>query len=149
MLTFSISHLSGYDGTIKVINLEPELTSKINSTLNAILGINDTEWEIFIEKLGFNFQLLFDWMDVKKSMNIGNFINTKIESREEEIIQAFQRRPALLKLLKKTEHIENLEVSDEDEVFLQSLNIIIRTKTGQIKWHDRVVEKAFERIRKK
>ena len=88
--------MSGYYGTIKVINLEPELTAKINSTLNEILELNDIKWEIFIEKLGFNFPVMFDWIDAKKSMNMHDFINTKIEAREADIIRDFENRPTLL-----------------------------------------------------
>ena len=33
MSMFSIRHLSGYYGTIEVINLEPELTAEMNNTI--------------------------------------------------------------------------------------------------------------------
>lgn len=142
-------HLSGYYGTIKVMNLNPELTAKINSTLNEIMRLNNNAREKFIENLGFNFQLIFNWIDVKNSMNIDKFIKTTIESREMDIIKDFKARPTLFYLLKSTENIENLEVSVEEEDFLQGFNIIIESTKGIIHWHDRVVEKAFENIKNK
>lgn len=149
MFIWTFSKLSGYHGTIKVINLAPELTTKINSRLDEIMGLNNNAREKFLENLGFNFLLIFNWIDVKNSMNIDDFIKTTIESRETEIIKDFKTQSDLLKKVKQTENIEKLNVSAEQENFLQIFNIISETTKGKIQWHDRVVEKAFENLRKK
>ena len=51
--------------------------------------------------------------------------------------------------MKQTENIEKLDVSAEEENFLQIFNVISETTKGKIQWYDRVVEKAFENLRKK
>ena len=117
--------------------------------MNEILELNDIKWEIFIEKIGFNFPVMFDWIDAKKSMNMHDFINTKIEAREADIIRDFENRPTLFNLVIRTENIESLKVGAEEKDFLQSFNIITVTAKGQIQWHDRIVEQAFEKLRKK
>ena len=47
------------------------------------------------------------------------------------------------------EDFENMDFKLDEEVFLQKNNIIISFGNGRIDWHDRLVKKTFEELRKK
>ena len=134
------TYKSGYSRTVKVINLNPELDSS-KKELSKIMELNE-------HMLGFNFQIIFEWMNEKK--NLDTFIDNIINNRSEEINDLFESNGELKeKIVNRTEKIENLKFTREELDFLQKNNIIIRTAHRKNAWHDRLVEKAFEELRNK
>ena len=62
IINFLFSKLSGYGGTIEIVNLKPELSSSIKKEISKIMNLNDKDLERFLDMLGFNFQIIFDWL---------------------------------------------------------------------------------------
>ena len=94
-IKFLYSRLSGYGGTIEVINLKPELSSSAKKELSKIMNLNEKDLDRFLDMLGFNFLIMFDWLKLKEKKSLDAFIEGKIANRTEEINDVFENNADL------------------------------------------------------
>lgn len=99
-----------------------------------------------IDNLGFNFQIIFDWID-NTDKNIDGFIKEHIESEKLRIMKVFKGKKPLLDML-ITRDLKDFDYSEEELEFLQKVNIINQRKDYRLEWHDKIVEKVFEELKK-
>lgn len=114
------------------------------------MNLNEKDLERFVDTLGFNFQIIFDWLDhkEKKSDKLDDFIRDQIQIMKTDIEDnIFMNNVQLKEKILGTEKIENLYFTREELDFLQKNNIIIKNKYNKNAWHDRLVEKAVEELR--
>ena len=111
------------------------------------MHLNATGFKSFFEDLGFNFQIIFDWLKYQDKSQVGSFIRDEIQKKKDKIDETFENNAQLKEKILSTEKIENLKFRPEELDFLQKNNIIIRTADRKNAWHDRVVEKVFEELR--
>ena len=139
--------MSGYGDTVKVINLKAELKTN-KKILSNIMDLNDEDFDKFFDNIGFNFQMIFEWVDLKEKINLDAFIADKIVKRKAYIAKVFEEEADLLGQIMKAKKIDNLKFKMKELEFLQKNNIIISCADDKIGWYDRDVEKAFEDLRK-
>ena len=135
-IKFLYSRLSGYGGTIEVINLKPELSSSAKKELSKIMNLNEKDLDRFLDMLGFNFLIMFDWLKLKEKKSLDAFIEGKIANRTEEINDVFENNADLKEKILGKEKIEKLKFRMEELDFLQKNNILIRTTDRKNAWHD-------------
>ena len=140
--------MSGYGGTIEVVNLKPNWKS-FQKELSNIMHLNATGFKSFFEDLGFNFQIIFDWLKYQDKSKVEPFIRDEIQKKKEEIDEIFEKNDDLKEKILGKEPIEKIQFRMEELDFLQKKNIIIMTADMKNGWHDRLVEKAFEELKKK
>ena len=116
--------------------------------MNFDLKTYEKDFDKFFDNLGFNFQMIFDWIDLKGKTSLDIFIKAKIAKKKDIIVETFENNVQLKEKILGAEKIENLKFRMEEYEFLQKNNIIIRSSDRKFAWHDRVVEKAFEELKK-
>lgn len=138
--------MSGYRRTIKVVNLKPDLPPSVTQSLTKIMNSDEKILKKLIDNLGFNFQIIFDWID-NTDKNIDGFIKENIESEKLRIMKVFKGKKPLLDML-ITRDLKDFDYSEEELEFLQKVNIINQRKDYRLEWHDKIVEKVFEELKK-
>lgn len=141
--------MSGYGGTIEVVNLKPELSSSVKKELSKIMNLNVKDLEMFLDMLGFNFQIIFDWLKYQDKSKVGPFIRDEIQKKKDKITKLKKVNPDFFKEILQKDEMEKMDFGVAEEEFLKKNNIIITTANGSNGWHDRVVEKAVEELRNK
>lgn len=138
--------MSGYGRTIKVVNLKPELSPSITQSLTKIMYSDEQILKKLIDNLGFNFQIIIDWID-DADKNIDGFIKEHVKREKLRILDLFKGKKPLLDIL-ITRDLKDFDYSMEELEFLQKVNIINKSKDYSLEWHDKIVEKVFEELKK-
>lgn len=138
--------MSGYRRTIKVVNLKPDFSPSVTQSLTKIMNSDEEILKKLIDNLGFNFQIIFDWIN-DRDKDINEFIKEHIESEKLRILKEFKGKKPLLDIL-ITRDLKDFDFSEEELEFLQKVNIINQRKDYRLEWHDKIVEKVFEELKK-
>lgn len=109
---------------------------------------DDKDLDSFVEMLGFNFQIIFDWLKYQDKSQLSAFIRDEIQKRKDKIRKLKNENPGFFNEILKKNEIGKMNFGVNEEEFLKNKNIIITTANGSNGWHDRVVEKTFEELRK-
>lgn len=144
--------MSGYGDTLEVVELIPEFNASLNETLLRLMEFEKTETANFtklINNLGFNFQIIFEWLKEPKPRNVNDFIDKKIAITISKIKEIFVEQLDLFKTLISIENFEDFKPFSKDRDFLQKNNILVQKRGGKYQWHDRVTEKVFEELKKR
>lgn len=75
---------------MKVINLKAVLSSSVRKVLSELMKLYDKDFDRFFDNLGFNFQINFEWVDLKDKINLEVFIKEKIAKMIDKIEENFE-----------------------------------------------------------
>ena len=71
------------------------------------MHLNATGFKSFFEDLGFNFQIIFDWLKYQDKSQVGSFIRDEIQKKKDKIDETFENNAQLKEKILSTEKIEN------------------------------------------
>ena len=85
----------------------------------------------------------------EKNIRLEEFIDFQIEKIKKKI-NILLKKPSHANILEKLLKAEIFDViiNDEEEEFLQKNNILFRNAKYKLGWNDKIVEKAFEKLKK-
>ena len=78
--------------------------------MNFDLKTYEKDFDKFFDNLGFNFQMIFDWIDLKGKTSLDIFIKAKIAKKKDIIVETFENNVQLKEKTKWTIIFKNLRI---------------------------------------